>query len=169
MKKVIFILLAILIMVGVAYAKEDTCLFVWNIDPGASTADAPDEVHCSIDGTAYVSKGATWAMSIPKGAMVTVTMDTVVADGSTTSADLVSSGSATAIPDNVNVQDVRFLGSANCSTFDAGGVFYYTYEDLAVDDTQTISLTPVSCLKVQLGTSTDTGAGGGVVWVKVSY
>jgi len=170
MKKLILALAIILMFAVGAEARRDICLWVWNIDPGTSTADAPDEVHCNIDGSGYVSKGATYAMQAGGAKSITLTADTVVADGSTTSADLVSSGtSTTAIPDNVNVQDIRILGSADCATFDAGGVFYHTEEDLAVDDTQTIAVTPVECFKIQLGTSTDTGAGGGVVWTSVTY
>lgn len=169
MKKLIFILLMIAMTVGMVEAGTETCLWVWNIDPGTSTAAAPNEVHCDLDGRGYVSKPVTYIQNARGNPSIVITADSIVADGVTTSADLVSSGTTTAIPDNVNVQDIRILGSANCSTFDAGGVFYHTQENLQVDDTFTFSLTPPGCFKVQLGTSTDTGAGGGVVWTSVTW
>lgn len=169
MKRLILAIIMVLALAVFAEAKVDTCLWVWNVDIGGATADAPDEVHCSVDGNPYVSAGVGYAQNSIGAKSVTVTVDTVTPNGSATTASLVASGTATVIPQNANVINANIHAGATCATLSAGGVYYYAETAIADADVVTFELTPPPCFKVTITDTNDVGIGSAIVWTTVVW
>jgi len=139
MKKVIFILLAILIMVGVAQARVDRCDWIWSTAV-TDVNDPPDYVYCSLDGAAFVSMGATYIMNSQGAKGLTYTYDTTSTGAATSHGVTICSNTAT--------PDINFLTclDGSCST-GTTTVAYYQIDSIADAIVNGGELTPPSNFK----------------------
>ena len=166
MKKLILILLAIILFCGVAEARQDKCIWIWDTDFDNKTEDPPDDVYCRIDGASYVSKGASYVQR-GNGTSGRMTWDTVTPDGSSTIGSLHPDITDTQVICS-NVTVVADLNVHNVGIKSDTLNYYFEIEDMADATIKTVNMDWPDSFKLTV-TEPDDDAGCLVVYTTVNW
>lgn len=168
--KVFLLTLVLLLAFSIsAEARTDLCYWFWTTSFASTTADPPDAVYCSQDGSSMAEVIATHGQFSRGAESVDITWDTDRADGSTTIADVVGSiGASTVICSNASATvDLNIFSSADGRQYSEGGVWYHTESSLADEKANDFDLTPPSYFK--LGATEGSGTAACLIAISSVY